>query len=185
MSDLWAELFQVEPLLPRTVNNITGPTLDGNPANLIILIIVGLIIAGYAYYLWVKNRLKGERVGQVGILALLFFWVLLEVIRSFSYITYFSEDQARFGGKTLSQKREQLEPRGFYSFVEFVEGQVSRSAPVTVRMNVDEYTGMVWNYYTAPLNQTAEADAEYIIGLNVPPQRNAEQFTPGFWVAKR
>lgn len=185
MPDLLSELFQVEPLLPRTVNNISGPTLDGNPINLIIFIIIGLFIAGYAYYLWVKNQLKWEKVGQAGILVLLIFWILLEVVRSFSYLTYFPEDQARFGGKTLSQKREQLEPRGFYSFVEFVEKKVSKTTPVMVRSDLDQYTNMMWNYYTAPLNQTAEADAEYIIGLNVGPPANAEQYVPNFWVAKR
>jgi hypothetical protein len=185
MSDLLAEFFQVEPLLPRTVNNITGPTLDGNPINLIIFIIIGLFIAGYAYYLWVKGQLKWEKVGRAGVLVLFLFWILLEVVRSFSYLTYFSEDQARFGGKTLSQKRRELEPKGFYSFVEFAEKKVSKTTPVMVRRNVDEYTGMLWNYYTAPLNQTAEADAEYVIGLNVEPIKNAEQFVPNFWVARR
>ncbi|MBI5700088.1 hypothetical protein HZC35_07300 [Candidatus Saganbacteria bacterium] len=185
MSDLWAELFQVEPLLPRTVNNITGPLLNGNPVIIIIYLLVGLFIAGYAYVLWFKYKLNWEKVGRAGIMALLLFWIILEIIRSFSYLAYFSEDRDKFGGKTLAQKRSQVPPVGFYSFVEFVHSQVPRSAPVSVRMDLDQYSGMMWNYYAAPLNQTAEADAEYIIGINVEPIAGAELFVQTYWVAKR
>lgn len=185
MSDLLAELFQIEPLLPRTVNNIAGPTLDGNSLNIIIYLLVGFFIVGYAFYFWIKDKLDWGKVGKAGVLALLFCWIMLEAVRSFSYAAYFFEDRDKFGGKNLAQKRNQLPPPGFYSFVQFVEEKVPRSAPVSVRMNVDQYTGMMWNYYTAPLNLTAEADAEYIIGLDLEPIEGADLFVPTYWVAKR
>ena len=185
MPDLLAEFFQVEPLLPRTVNNITGPTLDGNSVNIIIYLLVGLFIAGYAYYLWIKGRLIWEKVGRAGLLALLLLWILLEVRQSFSYLTYFNQDQDIFGGRTLAQKRAELPPPGFYWFVMFTEERVSKTVPVAVRSNLDQFTTMKWNYYTAPLNLTSEATAELIIGLNVPPIKGAGEFARNFWVAKR
>lgn len=180
-----SEIFQVDPLLPSTVNNIAGATLDGNSVNLIICLLLGLFIVGYAYFQWLKYELKWEKVGKAGIWALLLFWIILEVIRSFSYLAYFSEDRDLFGGKSLAQKRNLIPPPGLYSFVEFVEEKVPRSAPVSVRLNLDQFSSMMWNYYTAPLNQTAEADAEYIIGLNLEPIDGADLFATTYWVAKK
>lgn len=188
LSDWWWEFWSVDPILPRTVNIIPGLTLDGTPLNLIIYIILALFMAGYAFYLWFKfNRLDLEKLGRMSIAVLLIFWIGLEVCQSFSYFTYWSADQAQFAGKSLSEKRDLIYPRGFYSFYEFVRQRIPQDASVAVRSQVDDLTSIMWSYYSYPLSITDEAGAQYMVGMNVPPDPafKTELFLSNWWVAKK
>ena len=188
LSDWWWEFWSVDPILPRTVNNIPGPTLDGTSLNLIIYFMLAMFIAGYAFYLWFRaNRLDLEKLGRMSIAVLLIFWIGLEVRQSFSYFTYWSADRAQFSGKSLSQKRDLIYPPGFYSFCEFVQMRVPPSELLAVRSRVDELTSIMWNYYSLPRPVSDEAGAAYIVGMNVPPDPalKTEEFYPNWWVARK
>jgi len=120
----WQDFFVFEKPLPRTINFIYGPRINGISVNVYIYWSMILISLAAVIVYWSRS---GEPAAMLKlmpskiIIICFIFWLLLDARSAVDQIRSAVIDWQTFGGKTLQEKQALSTGGGFYDFYHFLK----------------------------------------------------------------
>jgi len=168
----WQEFFTFERPVPRTINVIFGPQINGGSINIYIyyaIFMLSLLYLGYALFQVRNFMIAFNRVIPAMILLCFIFWVTLDARLLLDQVRYAVLNYQIFGGKSLSDKQALSTFQNFYDyyyFLDFCRSKLPERASYSLLVP-DEYTyyDVKARYYLYPVHQVMSpgAKSDYII----------------------
>jgi hypothetical protein len=155
----WREFMTFERPLPRTINVIFGPKINGQSVNLYIYWSIFILSVLYLFYLIAGKRASSaaiikELTAKVFLLCLIF-WVLLDARMLVDQFRYAALNRQIFGGKTLAEKQALSTFQTYHDFYYYLQRcRAKLPDRATYRLIVPEgyvyFREKAW-YYLYPL----------------------------------
>lgn len=171
----WKEFFAFEKPLPRTINFIYGPRINGISVNAYIYLLIILISLLLIVVYWVKFNEPGKLLNVISskmIIVCFIFWLLLDARTALDQFRSAVVDHQTFGGKSLEEKQA-LSTNGsyydFYHYLRFCGEKIpsGSSYSIIVPPNAVYFTDKA-RYYLYPTYEDTK-EAEYMLVYD--PQR--------------
>lgn len=124
ISSGWQEFFTFERPLPRTINFIYGPKINGISVNIYIYSLIILISLLLIVIYWIKFNDPGKLLNIIPskiIMICFIFWLLLDARTAIDQLRSVIINHQTFGGKSLEEKQALSTNGGFYDFYYFLK----------------------------------------------------------------
>ena len=183
----WQEFFTFERPMPRTINVIFGPKLNGISINVYIYYLIFSSSFLYLIYFSIKLRdfksIMNSLIPKI-LLACFFFWVLLDVRILMDQIRYSVLNYQIFAGKSLEEKQALSTfqyYRDFYYFLKICKTKLPERALYSLVVP-DGYTyfDIKARYYLYPICEIRRPDEvpDYIIVYDPQKMLNGKDVIP-------
>lgn len=159
------ESMQFEPYIPRSVNFIYGPKINGRSVNAYIYVIVLLFMAILFTVKVVNSKEMGTSLLSTAkgtVILLCVFWVLLDLRLLLDNYRMFRLDQITFAGKSLDAKRGlTVAFPDYYNFIAYCGSKVPSGSPIALVHPSNYYYSEKAAYYLFPTYISNEP--EYVL----------------------
>jgi len=185
-------------VIGSTINTMASVNLFGRPITVYLywlIVLAGLGYGGYLTNKWLAKKTKEPfaslwpQIGQGVVLTILFGWCLLEASNTFNLWQIVQQD-ARFVGKQIEEKRVLANTGDFYNFILFCQKNIPARARFDQRIP-PIYNDIKAIYYLYP-RKLSTTEAEYLVVYDQQPEANIlrkyspwQTFRPGALILKR